>query len=82
MVSLLHYLTFQTIILNVYFGYNIMSYYAWRNFKGSWISIFHVRNELSRVSLKFLDKGQKVVRLVHGNQYTLRAEISSPDGNH
>jgi hypothetical protein len=39
----------------------------------------NARNELSRVSLKFLDKGQKVVRLVHGNQYTLRAEISSPD---
>ncbi|XP_054168417.1 uncharacterized protein LOC128965696 [Oppia nitens] len=35
------------------------------------------RNELSRVSLKFLDNGLKVVRVVHGNQYTLRAEISS-----
>ncbi|CAG2160273.1 unnamed protein product [Oppiella nova] len=41
----------------------------------------NARNELSRVSLKLLDKGSKVVRVVHGNQYTLRAEISSPDAN-
>lgn len=38
------------------------------------------RNEFSKVTLKFLEKGQKVTRLVHGNPYTLRAEISSPEG--
>lgn len=39
----------------------------------------NTRNELSRVSLNFLDNNKKTSELVYGHQYTLRASVSNPD---
>ncbi|XP_072162298.1 uncharacterized protein [Bemisia tabaci] len=40
----------------------------------------NARNETSLVSLRLLDKGRKVQEAVYSHAYTLRAEISRPDG--
>lgn len=42
----------------------------------------NAKNETSLVSLKVLDDGRKQQEVVYGRQYTLRAEISKPDGIH
>lgn len=40
------------------------------------------RNETSLVSLRLLDEGVRVQEAVYGHNYTLRAEISRPDGSY
>ncbi|GLG94091.1 Uncharacterized protein GBIM_01365 [Gryllus bimaculatus] len=40
----------------------------------------NARNETSVVSLKLLDKGRKVTEAVYSKPYTLRADLSRPDG--
>ncbi|KAG8232370.1 hypothetical protein J437_LFUL008838 [Ladona fulva] len=40
----------------------------------------NAKNETSLVSLKLLEKGKKVHEVVYGRAYTLRADISRPDG--
>jgi len=42
--------------------------------------LFLHRNETSLVSLRLLDGGVRVQEAVYGHNYTLRAEISRPDG--
>jgi len=43
-------------------------------------TLFLHRNETSLVSLRLLDGGVRVQEAVYGHNYTLRAEISRPDG--
>lgn len=38
------------------------------------------RNETSLVSLKLLEKGKRVQEVIYSHPYTLRADISKPDG--
>ncbi|XP_006616435.1 uncharacterized protein LOC122721057 [Apis laboriosa] len=40
----------------------------------------NAKNETSLVSLRLLDGGHKVQEAIYGHNYTLRAEISRPDG--
>ncbi|RZF34451.1 hypothetical protein LSTR_LSTR013021 [Laodelphax striatellus] len=40
------------------------------------------RNEKSLVSLKILEKGRKMQEVILGHGYTLRADVSKPDGTH
>lgn len=40
------------------------------------------RNETSLVSLRLLDGGVRVQEAIYGHNYTLRAEISRPDGSY
>lgn len=40
------------------------------------------KNEMSLVSLKVLENDKRVQEVVYGHSYTLRAEISRPDGTH
>ena len=40
----------------------------------------NARNETSLVSLKLLEKGKRVQEVVYSHPYTLRADISRPDG--
>lgn len=40
------------------------------------------RNETSLVSLRLLDGGVRVQEAIYGRNYTLRAEISRPDGSY
>lgn len=40
------------------------------------------RNETSLVSLRLLDEGVRVQEAIYGHNYTLRAEISRPDGSY
>ncbi|KAK7869654.1 hypothetical protein R5R35_010021 [Gryllus longicercus] len=42
----------------------------------------NARNETSVVSLKLLDKGRKVTEAVYSKPYTLRADLSRPDGTY
>lgn len=42
----------------------------------------NARNETSLVSLKVLEKGKKVQEVTYGHAYTLRADISRPDGTY
>lgn len=44
------------------------------------IMFWFYRNETSLVSLKVLEKGKKLQEVVYGHSYTLRADISRPDG--
>lgn len=40
----------------------------------------NARNETSLVSLKLLEKGKRIHEAVYSHPYTLRADISRPDG--
>lgn len=40
------------------------------------------RNETSLVSLKLIDKGRRVTEVVYSHPYTLRADVTRPDGTH
>lgn len=40
----------------------------------------NARNETSLVSLKLMEKGKRLQEVVYGHAYTLRADISRPDG--
>ncbi|KAK3908464.1 Cuticlin-6 [Frankliniella fusca] len=40
------------------------------------------RNETSHVSLKLVDKGRRVSEVVYSHPYTLRADVTRPDGTH
>ncbi|XP_074101237.1 uncharacterized protein LOC141528861 [Cotesia typhae] len=40
----------------------------------------NAKNETSLVSLRLLDSGRRVQEAIYGHNYTLRAEISRPDG--
>ncbi|XP_066992545.2 uncharacterized protein [Anabrus simplex] len=42
----------------------------------------NAKNETSLVSLKLLEKGKKVQEAVYGHPYTLRADLSRPDGTY
>jgi hypothetical protein len=42
----------------------------------------NARNETSLVSLKLLEKGKRVQEAVYSHPYTLRADISRPDGEY
>ncbi|XP_046385570.1 uncharacterized protein LOC124155621 [Ischnura elegans] len=42
----------------------------------------NAKNETSLVSLKLLEKGKRVHEVVYGRAYTLRADISRPDGTY
>lgn len=42
----------------------------------------NARNETSVVSLRLLDKGRKVAEAVYSKPYTLRADLSRPDGTY
>lgn len=42
----------------------------------------NARNETSLVSLRLLDGGRKITQAVYSRPYTLRAEISRPDGTY
>jgi len=42
----------------------------------------NARNETSLVSLKLLEKGKRVQEVVYSHPYTLRADISRPDGTY
>jgi hypothetical protein len=42
----------------------------------------NARNETSLVSLKLLEKGKRVQEVIYSHPYTLRADISRPDGKY
>lgn len=50
------------------------------NFLPLLLLLARFRNETSLVSLRLLDGGHKVQEAIYGHNYTLRAEISRPDG--
>lgn len=42
---------------------------------------YFCRNQTSIVNLQLLRTGKKVEQVVYGREYTLRADITHPDGN-